>query len=86
MAQYWCQGGSIRADQDVVNNRSITMSVIMTPDMVNFIGNIYGGHLLCFLDKVAFACGAQYTSREVLTLSLGHVLFKQPVSISNLVT
>ena len=74
------------ADQDVVNSRSITMSVIMTPDMANFIGNVHGGHLLCFLDKVAFACGAQYTSREVLTLSLDHVLFKQPVRISNLVT
>lgn len=68
------------------DNRQITMSVIMTPDKANFTGNVHGGHLLCFLDQVAYACAAQYAGTEVVTLSVDQVLFKQPVYISDLIT
>ena len=68
------------------NDLSLTMSMIVTPDHANFFGNMHGGHLLRFLDQVAFTCGTQYTRREMLTLSVDHVLFKQPVHISNLVS
>ena len=31
----------------------LTMSVLMTPDMANFSGNVHGGAILKLLDQVA---------------------------------
>ena len=30
----------------------LTMTVLMTPDMANFAGNVHGGTILKFLDQV----------------------------------
>ena len=65
---------------------TITMSEIMTPDQANFAGNIHGGHLLCFLDKVAYACAARYCGKYVVTLSVDQVVFKQPIHVGDLIT
>lgn len=66
--------------------RFIVMSEIMTPDMVNFHGNIHGGHVLGFLDRVAYACAARYASKNVVTLSVDQVVFKEPIYVGELVT
>ena len=34
-------------------NHELYMSILMTPDMANFIGNVHGGDLLKMLDQVA---------------------------------
>jgi len=67
------------------DKRSLTMSEIMTPDKANFAGNIHGGHLLQFLDQVAYACAARYSSCYVVTLSVDQVIFKQPIHVGELV-
>src|SRR5689334_16123666 len=64
----------------------IVMSEIMTPDMVNFQGHIHGGHLLGLLDRVAYACAARYTHKNVVTLSVDQVFFKEPIYVGELVT
>ncbi|OYW33823.1 MAG: acyl-CoA thioesterase, partial [Methyloversatilis sp. 12-65-5] len=38
----------------------LTMTVLMTPDMANFSGNVHGGSLLKLLDQVAYACAARF--------------------------
>lgn len=35
------------------------MSVLMTPSMANFSGNVHGGAILKMLDEVAYACGGR---------------------------
>ena len=65
---------------------SISMSEVMTPNQANFAGNIHGGQLLSFLDKVAYACAARYSGRYVVTLSVDQVVFKHPVHVGNLLT
>lgn len=65
--------------------RSIIMSEIMTPDMVNFHGNIHGGYILGLLDRVAYACSARYTCKNVVTVSVDQVVFKQPIYVGELV-
>ena len=40
--------------------KTLTMTVLMTPDMANFSGNVHGGSLLKLLDQVAYACAAKY--------------------------
>jgi acyl-CoA hydrolase len=62
------------------------MSEIMTPAMVNFGGNVHGGHLLQLLDHVAYACAARYSGHLVVTLSVDQVFFKEPIYVGELVT
>lgn len=68
------------------DRRTLTMSEVMTPEKANFAGNIHGGHLLQFLDKVAYACASRYCGHYVVTLSVDQVLFKQPIHVGELVT
>ncbi len=62
------------------------MTVLMTPDMANFSGNVHGGSILKLLDQVAYACAARYAKSYVVTASLDQVFFKQPVRVGELVT
>lgn len=64
----------------------LTMTVLMTPDMVNFSGNIHGGHILKQLDQVAYACASRYANSYVVTLSVDRVMFRQPVYVGELLT
>jgi acyl-CoA hydrolase len=62
------------------------MTVLMTPDMANFSGNVHGGTILKLLDQVAYACAARYAGRYVVTLSVDQVMFLQPIHVGELVT
>lgn len=64
----------------------LSMSVLMTPDMANFAGNVHGGTILRLLDQAAFACASQYSGNYVVTLSVDQVLFKEPIHVGELVT
>jgi acyl-CoA hydrolase len=66
--------------------KTLTMSEIMTPNMANFTGNVHGGYLLSFLDKVAYACAARYSGKPCVTLSVDQVFFKEPIYVGELVT
>ena len=68
------------------NPRELIMSVLMTPDMANFSGNVHGGELLKLLDQVAYACASRYAGCYVVTLSVDQVLFKQPIKVGEMVT
>ena len=50
--------------------KTLTMTVLMTPDMANFSGNVHGGSLLKLLDQVAYACAAKYCKNYVVTAAL----------------
>ncbi|TCP07619.1 acyl-CoA thioesterase [Caldimonas thermodepolymerans] len=62
------------------------MTVLMTPDMANFSGNVHGGTILKLLDQVAYACASRYAGRYVVTLSVDQVMFRQPIHVGELVT
>ncbi len=66
--------------------KSLYMTVLMTPDMANFSGNVHGGHMLKLLDQVAYACAARYSKAYVMTASLDQVIFKEPIKVGELVT
>ncbi len=61
------------------------MTVLITPDMSNFGGNMHGGELLKLLDQVAYTCAMRYCGSYVVTLSVNEVIFKQPISIGELI-
>lgn len=64
----------------------LAMTVLMTPDMANFSGNVHGGAILKLLDQVAYACASRYASQYVVTLSVDQVMFRQPIHVGELVT
>ncbi|GAB2877843.1 acyl-CoA thioesterase [Pseudoduganella ginsengisoli] len=64
----------------------LTMTVLMTPDMANFSGNVHGGAILKLLDGVAYACASRYSGTYVVTLSVDQVMFLQPIHVGELVT
>ena len=67
-------------------SHQLTMTVLMTPDMANFSGNVHGGTVLKLLDQVAYACASRYAGRYVVTLSVDQVMFREPIHVGELVT
>ena len=43
------------------------MTVLMSPDMANFSGNVHGGAVLKQLDQVAYACASRYAGRYAVS-------------------
>ena len=64
----------------------LMMTVLMTPDMANFTGNVHGGAVLKLLDQVAYACASRYAGQYVVTLSVDQVMFRQPIHVGELVS
>ena len=64
----------------------LTMTVLMTPDMANFAGNVHGGTILKLLDQAAYACASRYAGSYVVTLSVDQVMFLQPIHVGELVS
>jgi len=72
------------ADDD--DRQRLSMTILMTPDMSNFSGNVHGGILLKYLDQVAYTCATRYARTYAVTLSVDQVVFRAPVHIGELVT
>jgi len=64
----------------------LNMTVLMTPDMANFAGNVHGGTILKLLDQAAYACASRYAASYVVTLSVDQVMFLQPIHVGELVS
>ncbi len=69
-----------------LHTHQLSMTVLMTPDMANFAGNVHGGAILKLLDQVAYACASRYAARYVVTVSVDQVMFRQPIYVGELVT
>ena len=67
-------------------SHQLSMTVLMSPDMAHFSGNVLGGAILKLLDQVAYACSSRYAGRYVVTLSVDQVMFLQPIHVGELVT
>ena len=66
---------------DARETARLEMSVLMTPDIANFSGNVHGGALLNLLDRVAFSCASRYSQQYAVTLSVDQVTFKEPIRV-----
>ena len=67
------------------SNEPVVMTMLMTPDLANFSGNVHGGNLLKILDQVAYTCAARYSGHYAVTLSVDQVHFKESIKIGELV-
>lgn len=72
--------------QEFGYDEPVIMTMLITPDMANFSGNMHGGNLLKLLDQVAYTCAARYCGQYAVTLSVDHAHFKESIKIGELVT
>src|SRR3712207_2626236 len=68
------------------DRRRLSMTVLMTPDMANFAGNVHGGQLLKLLDQVAYTRASRYSRQYAGTLSVDQVGFREAIHVGELVT
>jgi len=59
---------------------------IVLPNDTNTLGNLFGGHLLQWMDMVASICAHRHCKRVVVTASVNNVSFKNPINHASLVT
>jgi len=67
-------------------HKSLSMTLLMTPDMANFSGHVHGGATLRLLDQAAYACASRYSNHYVVTLSVDQVFFREPIYVGELVS
>ena len=73
-------------ENEIASTKRLTMTILMTPDLVNFAGNVHGGAILRYLDQAAYSCAARYSGNYVVTLSVDQVFFREPIHVGELVT
>ncbi len=71
---------------DELPPRTLTQTVLMTPDTANFAGNVHGGHLLKVLDQVAYSCASRFARHYCVTAAVDRVWFRRAVHVGELVT
>lgn len=66
---------------------SLTVSTkIVLPNETNVLGNLMGGQLLNWMDATSAICAHRHSGRVVVTASVNHVSFDQPIKLGDIVT
>lgn len=62
------------------------MTEIVLPNDTNNLRNLFGGQLLSWMDRCAAISAHRHSLRQVVTASVNHVSFKQPIEQGSIVT
>ena len=68
------------------SDQPLIMSVLMTPEHVNFGGKAHGGFLLRLLDECAYICAARHCGGYAVTAAIEQAQFLSSISIGDLVS
>lgn len=69
-----------------VASTRVEMSEVMTPNNANFLGKVFGGHILALLDLVAYATSSKFAEAICVTASFDRVDFHEPIEVAELVS
>lgn len=59
---------------------------MVLPNDTNPLGNLFGGQLLAWMDEIAAISAHRHCKRVVVTASINHVAFQNPIKHAELVT
>jgi acyl-CoA hydrolase len=62
------------------------LTELMMPHHANIMGNVFGGHILSLVDRVAAVAAIRHSRRPCVTVSVDKVDFKEPIHVGELVT
>ncbi len=69
-----------------VEDSSVVMAQVMTPQDVNRAGNVHGGVIIKLIDSAAGAVAVRHVRANVVTASVDRLDFHNPVFVGDLVT
>ena len=69
-----------------VEESSVVMAQLMTPEDVNMYGNVHGGVIMKLIDSAGGAVAIRHARANVVTASVDRLDFRHPVFIGDLVT
>ena len=59
---------------------------VVLPNDTNQLNNLFGGQLLAWMDEIAAVSAHRHCKRVVVTASINHVAFKNPIKLADIVT
>jgi acyl-CoA hydrolase len=62
------------------------LTELMMPHHANIMGNVFGGHILSLVDRVAAVAAIRHSRRPCVTVSVDKVDFREPIRVGELVT
>lgn len=62
-----------------------TSTFLVMPTDLNPFGNLFGGTMMSWMDKVAVLCAMEHTGRNCVTLFVDQIKFVSPVSLMEVV-
>lgn len=69
-----------------VSESRTTMTQLVMPNDTNPLGNLMGGNLMRWMDIACGICASRHCGAHVVTASVDHVSFKQPIRLGDIVT
>ena len=73
-----------RAKQVAVSETIMTEMIM--PNDTNPLGDLMGGNLLRWMDVAAAVCAGKHCESHVVTASVDHVSFTQPIAVGDVIT
>ena len=74
-----------RPAKRVAESRSIMTELVM-PNDTNPLGNLMGGYLMRWMDIVSAIAAGRHTESYVVTVSVDHVSFQNPIHLGDVIT
>ena len=68
-----------------VSSSRASTTRLMVPTDVNFAGNVFGGHILAEIDRVAYIAATRHSQASCVTASFDRVDFLSPVHVGDVV-
>ena len=62
------------------------MTELMMPHHANIMGNVFGGHILSLVDRVAAVAAIRHARKACVTVSVDKVDFREPIHVGELIT
>ena len=62
------------------------LTELMMPHHANIMGNVFGGHILALVDRVAAVAAIRHSRHACVTVSVDKVDFREPIHVGELVT
>ena len=69
----------------IADSNTIMTELIM-PNDANPLGNLMGGNLMRWMDIAGGICAARHSDSHVVTASVDHVSFKEPIRVGEVIT
>lgn len=66
--------------------RDTVLAELVTPQLANGLGTLFGGELLALVDKAAYVAAVRYSSLPCVTANFDKVEFLEPVAVGELVS